>query len=93
MTRLLIILLIKLLDIYLWTIIVTVMASWLIVFGVLNMKNKYVYRICTFLNDVTRPPILFLRRFIPPIGGIDLTPMALIFAIYAVQALLYSLLH
>jgi YggT family protein len=90
--RLIILLLIKLLDIYLWTVIVAVMASWLIVFGVLNMKNRYVYRICTFLNEVTRPPILFLRRFIPPIGGIDITPMILIFAITALQALLYGLL-
>ena len=87
-----IIILIRLLDIYLWTVIATVMISWLIVFGVLNMRNKWVYKICTFLNDVTRPPILFLRRFVPPIGGIDLTPMIVIFAIYLIQGFLYSLL-
>ena len=85
-------LLILLLDIYLWTIIAAVMASWLIVFGVLNMRNKYVYRAVTFLNDVTRPPIFFLRKYIPPVGGVDLTPMVVIFGIYIVQGFLHSLL-
>lgn len=87
-----IILLIRLLDIYLWTVIVAVVVSWLIVFGVVNMKNRIAYRVCMFLNDLTRPPIVFLRRFVPPIGGIDVTPMILIFGIYIVQGFLYSLL-
>ncbi len=89
---LLILLVIRLLDIYLWTVIITVMLSWLIMFGVVNMKNRWVYKICNILNDVTRPPILFLRRFIPPVGGIDLTPMVLIFAIYIVQGVLYGMM-
>ncbi len=89
---LVIILLIRLLDIYLWTVIIAVMLSWLIAFDVLNMRNKFVYKVCTFLNDVTRPPIVFLRRFIPPLGGIDITPMVVIFGIYAIQGILYSML-
>lgn len=89
---LVILLIIRLLDIYLWTIIVTVMLSWLIVFDVLNMRNKLVYKICNFLNEVTRPPIAFLRKYIPPFGGIDVTPMIVIFGIYLVQGILYRLL-
>jgi YggT family protein len=89
---LVILLLIRLLDIYLWTIIVTVMLSWLIAFDVINMRNRWVYKICTFLNEVTRPPIAFLRRFVPPVGGIDITPMLVIFGIYIVQGVLYGLL-
>ena len=89
---LLILLLIRILDIYLWAIILAVMLSWLVVFGVLNMRNKWVYKICHFLNEVTRPPMTLLRRYIPPIGGIDITPMILMFIIYIVQGFLYSLL-
>jgi YggT family protein len=89
---LLVFLLIRLLDIYIWTIIVTVMISWLIVFGVLNMRNKGVAKVCRFLDSLTRPPTQFLQRYIPPVGGIDLTPMILIFGIYIIQGLLYGLL-
>lgn len=88
-----IILLIRILDIYLWTVIAAVIASWLVVFGVLNMRNRFVYKAINFLNAVTGPPILFLRKYIPPIGGIDLTPMVLIFGIYLAQGFLFSLLY
>jgi YggT family protein len=88
-----IVLLIKLLDIYLWLIIATVIASWLVAFDVLNTRNKLVYKICNFLNEITNPPIRKLRKIIPPIGGIDLSPMALMLCIYLLQGFLYSLLR
>jgi YggT family protein len=91
--NLLILLLIRLLDIYLWAVVVAVMLSWLIAFGVLNLKNKGVYVVCNFLNNVTRPPILFLRRFVPPLGGIDVTPMIVIFGIYLIQGILLRLMQ
>lgn len=90
--NLLVLLTIRLLDIYLWVIIITVMLSWLVAFDVLNTRNKWVYKLCNLLNRVTNPPMVFLRRYIPPIGGIDLTPMILIFAIYILQNLLYRML-
>ena len=86
-------LLIKLLDIYLWMIIATVIISWLVVFNVLNTRNKWVYKFCDLLNRATDPVVLQLRRFIPPVGGIDLTPMVLIFGIYLLQGFLYGLLR
>ena len=90
--QLLILLLIRLLNIYLWLIIAEVMVSWLVVFGVLNMKNKWVYKGCSLLDAATRPPIDYLRRFVPPLGGIDITPMIVIFIIYFLQGFLYSLI-
>jgi YggT family protein len=90
--EIIIITLIKFLDIYLWVVIITVMLSWLIAFDVINTRNKWMYRLCYFLNEATRPPTLFLRKYVPPLGGIDLTPMIIILAIYVLQALLASLL-
>lgn len=90
--RFIILLLVQLLDLYVWTVIVTVMISWLTAFGVLNTRNRGVYKICAFLNNVTEPPMKFLRRYIPAVGGLDLTPMILIFGIYLLQRVLYSLL-
>jgi len=84
-------LLIKALDIYLWLIIASVMVSWLMVFGALNARNKWVYKSCELLNRLTSPGMAWLRKIIPPLGGIDLTPMVMIFGIYALQGFLYSL--
>ncbi|MCE9508455.1 MAG: YggT family protein, partial [Alphaproteobacteria bacterium] len=53
--NMIIFLLIKALDIYLWLVIGSVMVSWLVVFGVLNTRNKWVYKFCYFLDRATRP--------------------------------------
>lgn len=85
-------LLIMALDLYFWLIVVSVIVSWLVAFDVLNARNKWVYKFCTLLNKATNPVMLYVRRFIPPIGGIDLSPMVVIFGIFFLQRLLYSLL-
>lgn len=90
--NLFILLVIQLLDIYLWLIILSVIISWLVVFGVLNTRNNFIRKACDLLNRATSPGMDYLRRFVPPMGGIDLTPMVMIFAIYILQSLLYSLL-
>lgn len=84
-------LLIFALNLYLWVIILSVMVSWLVVFDVLNTRNKWVYKACNLLNRMTSPAIRQVRKFLPPLGGIDLSPMAVIFAIYLLQNLLHRL--
>ena len=86
-------LLIRVLDIYLWLIIAGVVISWLIVFDVLNTRNRGVYKICDFINRVTNPLYAQLRRVIPPIGGMDFTPMVAMLGIYLLQGFLYGLLR
>lgn len=88
----LILLLIWLLNIYFWIIILSVVVSWLVVFGVLNVRNKNTYKFCMLLDRITNPLVLRLRKVIPPVGGIDLTPMVIIIGIYAIQSLLYAML-
>jgi YggT family protein len=87
-----ILLLLFLLKAYFWIRIAEVMVSWLIVFNVINTRNKWVYMICDMLNRLTRPVMNQVRRVIPPIGGIDLSPMVIIFGIILLQRLLVSLL-
>lgn len=77
------------LQIYFWIIIATVVVSWLVVFDVLNTRNKWVFKLCNLLNQITNPLIVRLRKVIPPLGGVDLTPMIVIFGIYILQNLLY----
>lgn len=86
-------LLIQLLDIYLWLIIASVLVSWLVAFDVLNLRNKWVYKAYGLLNRLVEPPMTYLRKVIPAVGGIDFTPMVIIFGIYLLQNFLWSLLR
>jgi len=74
-----------LLDIYFWILILTVVVSWLVAFNVINTRNKAVYKFCQLLNMATEPLVRRLRKFIPPMGGFDFTPMVIIFGIYLLQ--------
>lgn len=79
------------LEVFLWLVIATVMVSWLVAFRVLNPRNKHVFRFCELLNTLTNPVVMPIRKIVPPIGGIDLTPMVIIFGIYFLQKILWSL--
>ena len=84
-------LLVFILDVYLWLIILTVVVSWLVAFDVLNTRNKWIFKGCALLNAATDPVVRQVRRFIPPLGGVDITPMVIIFGIYILQAMLLGL--
>lgn len=73
------------LNIYFWIIIIGVVISWLIAFGVMNTNNPQARNLLGLLNKVTEPVYKPLRKYIPPIGGIDITPIIVIFGIYALQ--------
>lgn len=79
------------LQLYFWLIMFTVVVSWLVAFDVLNIRNKWVNKGCVLLNDLTNPLVRPLRRLIPPLGGIDLTPMVIIFGIYFLMDVLTRL--
>jgi YggT family protein len=74
-----------LLDFVWWLIIASVVVSWLVAFGVLNTRNDVVYRILDILNRVTDPIMRPIRRLIPPMGGLDLSPMVVLLIIYVLQ--------
>lgn len=78
------------LDIYLWIIIIQVVLSWLVVFNVVNITNPQAQNFVRLLEKATDPVFSRLRKFIPPIGGIDITPIIVIFAIYLLQSLIVS---
>lgn len=81
------------LDAYLWLIIGAAILSWLIVFQVVNTRNQVVNTIWTFLYNITEPALRPIRRFVPNLGGIDISPVVLILGIILVQKLIvYSIL-
>jgi YggT family protein len=78
------------LQVYLWIIIIQVALSWLVVFNVVNLSNPQAKNFAKLLDKATDPVFSKLRQFIPPIGGIDITPIIVIFAIYMLQSVVTS---
>ena len=66
-------------------IIVAAVWSWLVAFNVVNTRNRLVYQVQNFLMAVTRPVLWPLQRVIPPIGGVDITPIIAILILQALQ--------
>jgi len=83
--------LLLLLDVFLWIIIIQVALSWLIAFNVVNTSNPQARNFVTLLDKITSPVFKPLRKFIPAIGGIDITPIIVIFGIYLLQNLVVTI--
>ncbi len=78
-------------DLYIWMVIIGAVLSWLIAFNVLNTSNQLVYTIADFLYRITEPALRPLRRFIPNLGGIDVTPIVLILILVFLDRVLGNL--
>ena len=76
------------LDIALWIIIAHIIMSWLINFQVLNLRQPLVAQIWAGLNRLLEPVYGPLRRIMPNMGGIDLTPLVVLIAIFALEIIL-----
>jgi len=80
-------LILTILDIYFWIILATVIMSWLIAFNVINGANPYVRQVGYALRRLTEPLLAPIRRFLPDLGGIDVSPIVLLVALYFVRLL------
>ena len=76
------------LDLYVWLLIAAAILSWLIAFNVVNTRNQFVAAVAEFLYRITEPALAPIRRFMPSLGGIDLSPIILILLIVLVQKLI-----
>ena len=61
-----------------WFIIGSAILSWLFAFDVINHRNRFVNQLANFLDAVTRPLMEPFRRIIPPLGGIDISPIVVL---------------
>ena len=68
-------LILNLLNLYFWVILITVIMSWLIGFNVINGANPYVRQISYALHRLTEPLLGPIRRFLPDLGGLDVSPI------------------
>jgi YggT family protein len=69
------------LQLYIWLLVASAVLSWLIAFNVVNVRNQVVATIADFLYRITEPALRPIRNFMPNLGGIDISPVILIFII------------
>ena len=77
-------------QLYTFIIIGQVIVSWLVAFNVINMTNQFVYTVSNTLYRVTEPALQPIRRFLPNMGGLDVSPVILLLLLYFVQNLLHE---
>jgi YggT family protein len=77
-----------LLNLYWWVVIIAVIVSWLIAFNVINTYNNFVRSLLRGLEALTEPVFRRVRKVVPPMGGLDLSPLVVLVVILFLQ---YSL--
>jgi YggT family protein len=73
------------LDLYVWLLIASAILSWLIAFNVVNTRNQFIAAIGEFLYRITEPVLAPIRRMLPSLGGLDLSPIVVILIIMFLQ--------
>jgi len=69
-----------------WVFLVMIVMSWLISFNVINTRNQFVAGLWRVLNQITEPILRPIRRVIPPMGGLDLSPIVVFVIIFFLQS-------
>ena len=78
-------LLYRIIDIYFYILIINIVLSWLIAFNIVNMQNKIVVTMLYATNRLTDPLLNPIRRILPNLGGIDISPIILVLCLLFVQ--------
>ena len=78
----------SILQLYVWAVIVMAVMSWLLAFDIVNSGNRLVYLVMNFLYRITEPLLAPIRRILPQIGGVDLSPIVLLLGIVFLRNLL-----
>ena len=78
-------LVLQILKLYSYVVIANVLISWLIAFNILNTQNKFVYSILELSYRLTDPVLNKIRRFLPNLGTLDISPIILLLLIWFIE--------
>lgn len=81
------------LNIYTWILIGSAVFSWLYAFNVINSSNQFVNALGRFLYNVTEPVLAPIRRVLPNLGGIDISPIVVLVIIFFLRTFLWTTLY
>jgi YggT family protein len=76
------------LQLYIYVLIAAAVLSWLIAFGVVNMRNQFVAGLVQLLYAITEPVLRPIRNILPNLGGIDISPVVVILIIIFIQSVI-----
>lgn len=82
-------LILTLLDLYEWIVIIWIIVSWLVHFQIINTYHPFVNKLNYFLYRLTEPVLVHIRKWVPPIGGLDISPIVLFILLNFVQYTLH----
>ena len=82
----------SIINIYIWLIIINAILSWLVAFNVLNTQNRFVFAVLNATHQLTDPVLNKIRKFIPNLGSIDISPVVLILLLFFIRNLFFELL-
>ena len=78
-------------GLYIWILIINAIISWLVAFNVLNTSNRFVYSILDVSYKLTDPLLNYIRRFLPNLGSIDISPIVLILGLMFLRNLIFEM--
>jgi YggT family protein len=81
------------LQLYIWLLIAQAVLSWLIAFNVVNTRNQFVSMVWDFLYRITEPALGPIRRLLPNLGGIDISPVILILLIIFIERVIVTYIY
>ena len=85
------ILLDNIIGIYIWILIINAVISWLVAFNILNTSNRFVYSLLDVSYKLTDPPLNFIRRYLPNLGSIDISPVVLILGLMFLRNFVFEM--
>ena len=85
------ILLDSVITIYLWVIIINALLSWLVAFNILNTQNRFVFSVLDVTYKLTDPALNKIRKFMPNLGSIDISPVVLILGLMFLRNLIFEI--
>ncbi len=80
-------------QLYIYVLIASAVLSWLIAFNVVNTRNQFVAMIADALWRLTEPALRPIRRVLPSLGGLDLSPIVLILLLIFLRNLMFELFY
>jgi YggT family protein len=75
---------------YTWVVIGSAIMSWLVAFGVVNVRNRFISVVVDMLYRLTEPVLRPIRRILPNLGGVDISPVILLLGLYFLNDLLHE---
>lgn len=81
----------KIADLYSYVVLAAVIMSWLFQFNIINRSNQFIHMVADALYRMTEPVFRRIRRYLPDMGGLDLSPIIALFALFLLKDFLRRL--